>query len=598
MTGSGPPGGATQPGGRHHRVALGVVMALALGLRLWGLGFGLPNVHCRPDESTLVNKAVAIAAGSLDPHFFNYPSLQFYLLAVLYGAAYVLGRVAGVISGPGEAQRLFITEPQVFYMVARAVTAVTGTAAVALVYAIGRRLGSRRAGLLAALFLSVAFLHVRDSHFATVDVPATTYALAGCALALRYRDRPSYPLLCAAAACFGLAASTKYNLVLLGSVLLAAIWLGERRQAWRATLVAGSTMAAAFVVTTPYAVLSFGTFWRDVSYERSHFAAGHAGFSPGPGLGWLYHLRVSLRYGLGVPLLVAGMAGAVRMAWRHKRGDVAVVTGLLVYLAVAGSGQTVFARYALPMVPLLCVTAAMLVDQFGRGAVLLAIALAAPAAAASIGFDRLVSRTDTRVLAAGWLESRVHDGALVALCGSDYGYPELRLSREWLEREAADQSAAGLGARRLQAALQLEGYPPAPSYRVLEVHPEGFPPRRAVRAVSDLDSLRREGVEWVVVHEHPLEYSRPDTALVRQLEAEAVLCARLDPFVKGAAAPAYDPQDAFYVPLGGFAAVRRPGPAISVYSLRTDQRCGARQLGVDPVPSADREAQEPGARYH
>ena len=70
---------------------LGLILAVGLALRLWGLSFGLPNVHCRPDESTLVNKALSIAAGELNPHFFNYPSLHLYSLALLYGIFFAFG---------------------------------------------------------------------------------------------------------------------------------------------------------------------------------------------------------------------------------------------------------------------------------------------------------------------------------------------------------------------------------------------------------------------------------------------------------------------------------------------------------------------------
>ena len=63
------------------RLALAAIVLMGLALRLWGIDFGLSNLYCRPDETTLVHRALAIGAGDLNPHFFNYLSLQFYLLA-------------------------------------------------------------------------------------------------------------------------------------------------------------------------------------------------------------------------------------------------------------------------------------------------------------------------------------------------------------------------------------------------------------------------------------------------------------------------------------------------------------------------------------
>jgi hypothetical protein len=40
----------------------------------------------------------------------------------------------------------------------------------------------------------------------------------------------------------------------------------------------------------------------------------------------------------------------------------------------------------------------------------------------------------------------------------------------------------------------------------------------------------------------------------------------IDPFSDGAA-PVYDPHDAFFVPVAGFAGVSQPGPKLTIYEL-------------------------------
>ena len=54
------------------------VFVIALGLRLWGINFGLPALY-RPDEDVAVGRAMGILHGILNPHFADWPHLYFYV---------------------------------------------------------------------------------------------------------------------------------------------------------------------------------------------------------------------------------------------------------------------------------------------------------------------------------------------------------------------------------------------------------------------------------------------------------------------------------------------------------------------------------------
>ena len=60
-----------------------------------------------------------------------------------------------------------------------------------------------------------------------------------------------------------------------------------------------------------------------------------------------------------------------------------------------------------------------------------------------------------------------------------------------------------------------------------------------------------------------------------RLDAEVIgakLVRQFNPFVDfEPAVPIYDVIDAFYVPVGGFDAITRPGPRISIYDLRLEE---------------------------
>ena len=205
-----------------HKLCLAAIILSAIGLRFWGIGFGLPNVNCRPDESILVHKALSIASGDLNPHFFNYPSFQFYLLALVYGLYFAGGWVVGSFAGVAQFELGFYTDPSAFYAIGRSATAVLGVVSVGIVYRLGAGMGGARSGLLSAAFLATCFLHVRDSHFLTVDVPAMCYALLAFACIWRFLDKKNVSAFYAAAGFIGLAASTKYNVALLMPAVLSS----------------------------------------------------------------------------------------------------------------------------------------------------------------------------------------------------------------------------------------------------------------------------------------------------------------------------------------------------------------------------------------
>src|SRR5881394_3989137 len=194
---------------RRVRAALpmAAVLLIAAALRFYGLGFGLPHPQARPDETTALGHAEAILHGQLNPHFFNWPSVSLYLFAGVFAMAHALG--------------VTLTRPREF-LIARAVVALAGTATVPLAAVIARRVADHAAGLVAALLLAVATLHVRESHFAMTDVVMTLLLLTSLALMMVARGGPSTWRYAAAGAVGGLASSTKYTAAVVLILVAAA----------------------------------------------------------------------------------------------------------------------------------------------------------------------------------------------------------------------------------------------------------------------------------------------------------------------------------------------------------------------------------------
>ncbi len=161
------------------------ILLVAFGLRVWGASFGLPFVY-HPDEGFEVNRALQLGTGEFDFNLFRMlKGGYFYLLFVEFGFLFVILKVLGFVSSTNDFAMWFIRDPSIFYLTGRVTTGVIGTIAVYLLYRIGARVHSARAGLIAAALLASNVFQVVHSHYITVDIPLTCLCLAGLLFIVR-----------------------------------------------------------------------------------------------------------------------------------------------------------------------------------------------------------------------------------------------------------------------------------------------------------------------------------------------------------------------------------------------------------------------------
>src|SRR5206468_2501280 len=76
--------------------------------------------------------------------------------------------------------------PGPLYLIARGISVAAGTATVATVYRIALLFFDQTTALVAAVYLAVAALHVRESHFGLTDVAATCLLMLAFLFTVRY----------------------------------------------------------------------------------------------------------------------------------------------------------------------------------------------------------------------------------------------------------------------------------------------------------------------------------------------------------------------------------------------------------------------------
>ncbi|PWT83841.1 MAG: hypothetical protein C5B57_06085, partial [Blastocatellia bacterium] len=208
-----------------------------------------------------------------------------------------------------------------------------------------------------------------------------------------------------------------------------------------------------------------------------------------------------------------------------------------------GRGYTVFVRYMIPITPFLCLTAAVAVVEGARVLIrrsrraghivmaVLVILVALPSIRRVIAFDRLIAQTDTRVVAANWLD--MHVGPTDWVCE----IPAAILHPVWGRPEG--------------------------------LHIGRFDGQRGL-FVSDKDEAVTSS--WVVIAKSPLAvYTTIPEGLMPIVESQYSRVATFRATVAGERPDAFDQQDMFFVPYADFTARERPGPDIDIYRRRVEQ---------------------------
>src|SRR5258706_14640858 len=110
-----------------------------------------------------------------------------------------------------------------------------------------------------------------------------------------------------------------------------------------------AALGLAFVLTSPFVLLDFRSFWRDLAAERGHMAAGHFGIAGGPAL--FAYARDWFTAVMGWPLRIPALAGPVLFAARRRPWAWIAPPFLVPYLPILGSWPMKAAPYLPPPGP-------------------------------------------------------------------------------------------------------------------------------------------------------------------------------------------------------------------------------------------------------
>lgn len=343
------------------RYALFGTLAVALAVRLPGIGWGLPPVTPQVrasdlrssyafDEDDILSGAAkaSVARLDLDPHDYHWGTLHIELVLLALDTSQALGafhvpwRAAYYNLAPGGFVRV--------YVIGRLVAVAAALLTVVLLFRLpGEWAGP---GMFAAMLIAVSPSHMLQSDQVRVDVTMTAMLALTVLMAVRACGdaRPRRFLLLGAAG--GLAIASKYSAIsAVSAIALAALALhrSPSRFPWRGALAVAAGIVTGFIAGGPYVAIKPRAFYDEIGSYIATYTRIPPEFSVPPGkLLWMHTVNLA-RFSLGLPALLLAAAGLALMLRRRSAADWIVVAGLAGYAVVLFPLHRPLIRYDLPL---------------------------------------------------------------------------------------------------------------------------------------------------------------------------------------------------------------------------------------------------------
>ena len=463
------------------------LIALGLGLRIYGYNFD-DGTLIHPDESAIDQAVYGLGcclggpqAGTIaswpspfshffdpalapyNPHFFNYGSLPMYLLALVTRSMAWMGRTVPVLSGWQSATDIVHVN-----WTGRVLSALFGTASLAVLYRLGLRMFDRTVALVALALMTLTVLDIQLAHFYAVDTVLTFFVLLALwSSVVVAQDNRRWAYIGAGAA-FGAAMATKTSAALLLLPLLAAPILfmvehaaGERDlpnakssptglskllrlyrgncEAINANLafLLLSLIAAVlvFAITEPYGLIDHAQLVADVQTQNgiivthsipTPYTIQFVGTTP-----YFFYIKNLILWYMGPALGIAACAGLVwaLVASFMRRPDPARIVlflWVIPYFVIVGKFWAKFGRYMLPIMPILVLFGAALAvtiarrlaPRWGRVAWAIPSLIVVLTAGWALAFMHIYEVTNTQVAASRWIYANIRPGTVFATEGA------------------------------------------------------------------------------------------------------------------------------------------------------------------------------------
>ncbi len=375
-----------------------------------------------PDEQNILKSIISMSPERFDfnPHFFEYPSCQIYLVAAVLK---VISETGLIVIKP-DASYYFQNPEEMakIYLTGRMTTVLMAILGLIFFYDAALILCGKYGAIFSTACLGFCPLYAINSHYMTVDVPMVFWITVFLFLTALSVKRGRFSYIVASAFVSGIAAGTKYPAGIL-IFLLPFVYYGTcKKSPVRSIFDIGALFflfLAGFLITTPYSVIAFDEFKRDILYQASARGVGFSAI--------FNHVSSMIDFfralWVGSWLLLFLFVPSVYfLAKRRIFEDRIILTALvlaIVPLLVAGGFK--YARYYLIALPFLCLSTGSLLDEFFQiqkkkiklFAISLCILILMFVSVKSVAYSKLMCGKDIRITTAEYVDKQFPQGTKI-----------------------------------------------------------------------------------------------------------------------------------------------------------------------------------------
>lgn len=503
-----------------------LIFLLAFLFRIFAINWQLPYLY-QTEEYKTVNYTLKMAAErSLNPKFFEYPSLYLYFMLFVYGCTFFIGKILGYYISAEDFAIKFFKDPTAVYVIGRIFSAVFGSIVVVLSYIFGKKLYNRTTGLFSAIIIAILPIWVVYSHFIKPEMASNCLVVLYAISLYRFHLYEKTKDLYLSCIFLGLATSMKYLSLPAGILLLVVFYYKRNKISVNFVLLSGLLIILSFIIGTPYSILDNKTFLKEI-----------LGIIKGPDGG----LKRQLLYGflttlhnwifMGNKTPVIGLicfAGIIKCMLTRKFEDVLLISIFLVYTIVNMTHYFPAWGFLFTAFPFYAVAGGRLIDELLQKnkivAVVLILFLLLPFVE-SIIIDISFYLKDTRTIALEWIEKNVPQGSKI-LIDRYPNSPPLKMTKEQLEK--LYKKAVELNHYKKEYFYwQLKAYSSEDySYEIYEVyHPpheistikaqveEAQKVKELVNVICGIDELRKMGIKYFIHNSYSKEIAKQNPEL-------------------------------------------------------------------------------------
>lgn len=203
--------------------AVYLILAVSLLLNMWGITYGLPDIYFS-DEFRVVWRAFHLNDDEVS--LFKYPHLFMHLLVFIYKSYLVIAQIINFTS-TSDIYISFSHNPTPYYLIARIIVAIMGTATVFMTYLVGKIMFHKGVAAASAAFLAGSPLFVLLSHEAKVEIPMALFIMIAFYYSILLMKTGQFKYYILAGVFSGFAMSTKYPGAISVVALMAAHFMSS-----------------------------------------------------------------------------------------------------------------------------------------------------------------------------------------------------------------------------------------------------------------------------------------------------------------------------------------------------------------------------------